>query len=344
VRKGKGTALYYHPTHTYNVDEMIDAMDNARHWYGEWFGPFQWKELRISEFPALASYAQGFPTNITFSEGIGFLTKSEPKTNLAFLVTAHEIAHQWWGNMLQPGQGPGANLLSEGMSHFATAMLLEQVKGVRNGIEFRKRLETRYGEQRFADAERKLYRIDGSKQGDGTVQYDKGGWVFWMLTDRMGREPALRGMRDFIVKYRGADDHAVLQDFTAHMRGYAPDTAAYDDFVRQWFDTVVVAEYKVDSARTTARDGRWETRAWVRNVGKADMPVDVAVTKGERFPDDTTKAAATPYAQAITRTRIGGMATVEVVITSPFAPEKVVVDPDVRVLQLRRASAERKLE
>lgn len=344
VRRGKGTALFYHPSHTYNVDEMIDAMDQARQWYGTWFGEFPWKELKISEFPSLATYAQGFPTNITFSEGIGFLTKSEPKTNLAFLVTAHEIAHQWWGNMLQPGRGPGANILSEGMSHFSTALLIEQVKGFRNGLEFRKRIESRYGDSRFADAERKLYRIDGSKQGDNTVTYDKGGWVFWMLADLMGREPALRGMRDFIVKYRGSDDHAMLQDFTGHMRAYAADTAAYDDFVRQWFDSVVVAEYKVDMASTGRRpDGKWETRVVLRNVGTAAMMVDVGAVRGERFPDDSTRKAKEPYAQAVTRLMVPPDLAVPVTITSDFEPQRVVVDPDVRVLQLRRQSAEKKI-
>jgi aminopeptidase N len=346
VRKGKGTSLYYHPSHTYNIDEMIDAMDNSRQWYGTWFGEFPWKELKISEFPNLAGYAQGFPTNITFSEGIGFLTKSEPKTNLAFLVTAHEIAHQWWGNMLQPGRGPGANILSEGMSHFSTAMLIEKVKGVRNGLEFRKRIETQYAEGRFADAERKMYRIDGSKQGDNTVTYDKGGWVFWMMADLMGREVTFRGMQEFIAAYRGNPDHPVLQDFTRHMRAYASDTISYDQFVKQWFDSVVVAEYKVDSAVVAKRrDGQWETRAVVRNVGTAIMPVDVAVTRGERFPEDTTKKVSTPYTQAVTRLVVapGGKA-MTVTIASPFEPDKVIVDPDVRVLQLRRSQAERKIE
>ncbi len=125
---------------------MSEALDAARKYYGEWFGAFPWKELKISEFPALATYAQGFPTNITFSEGIGFLTKSDPKTNLAFLVTAHESAHQWWGNMLQPGKGPSGDILSEGMAHFSTALLIEQVKGERDAMEFRKRIESRYGD------------------------------------------------------------------------------------------------------------------------------------------------------------------------------------------------------
>jgi hypothetical protein len=345
VKRGHGTALYYHPAHTYNVQEMIGAMDAARHWFGEWFGPFPWKELKISEFPALATYAQGFPTNITFSEGIGFLTKDDPRTNLAFMVTSHEIAHQWWGNMLQPGRGPGANILSEGMSHFSTALLLEQAKGARAGWEFRKRIETRYGEQRFKDAERKLYRIDGSKQGDNTVTYDKGGWVFYMLSEAMGRPAALRGMRAFIERFRGTEDHAVLQDFTAHLRAYAPDTAVYDHLVRQWFDSVVVPEYKVDSAAVTKLpNGKWQTRAVIRNVGTGAMPVDVAVTVGERYPSDTTKAPTNSYRQQAARVVIAGGASVAVQLDSDFAPAKVVVDPDVKVLQLRRPSAERSLE
>ena len=91
--------------------------------------------------PRSATYAQGFPTNITFSEGIGFLTKSDPQAKLAFLVTAHEAAHQWWGNLLVPGKGPGGNILSEGMAHFSTILLIEQVHGLRERIEFCKRIE-----------------------------------------------------------------------------------------------------------------------------------------------------------------------------------------------------------
>jgi len=346
VKRGNGTALYYYDGHPYNVKEMSEALDAARKYYGEWFGAFPWKELKISEFPALATYAQGFPTNITFSEGIGFLTKSDPKTNLAFLVTAHESAHQWWGNMLQPGKGPSGNILSEGMAHFSTALLIEQVKGERDAIEFRKRIESRYGDRRQADAERKLLRLDGSKAGDETVTYDKSGWVFWMLMHRMGREPTLRGMKDFIAAYNGNPDHPVLHDFVVHMRRYATDTVSYDDFVRQWFDTVVVPEYRVNNAKTVqASGGGWVTTAEVENVGTGRMPIEVAAIRGERFPSDTTKKArkGEPYAVEIVAWTLGSKAKQTVTIRSSFKPERVVVDPNVRVLQLRRQSAEAKL-
>jgi ABC-type transport system involved in multi-copper enzyme maturation permease subunit len=345
-KKGTGTSLVYHDGHPYNVKEMSEALDAARRYYSEWFGEFPWKELKVSEFPALATYAQGFPTNITFSEGIGFLTKSDPKTNLAFLVTAHESAHQWWGNMLQPGRGPGGNILSEGMAHFSTALLIQQAKGERDGIEFRKRIESRYAENRQSDAERKLLRNDGSKAGDGTVTYDKSGWVFWMLLDRMGREPTLRGMKDFIAAYNGNPDHPVLYDFVAHMRKYAPDSLSYDDFVRQWFDTVVVPEYRVRDAKTVAAsDGKgWVTTATIENVGTGRMPIEVAAIVGERFPDSTAaKKKSTAYQAAIERITLGTKEKQSVTIRTSYKPEKVVVDPNVRVLQLRRQSAEAKL-
>src|SRR5262249_818124 len=134
--------------------------------------------------------------------------------------------------------------------------------------------------------------------------------------------------------------------FTAHLRAYAPDTAAYDDFVKQWMDSVVVPEYRVTSAETepvNVSPEQWQTTATVENVGTGRMPVDIAVVRGERFPDDTAKGKKTPYFASSTSVVIDGKQKRTVTIRSNFVPEKIVVDPDVRVLQLRRQSAERKL-
>lgn len=338
VKKGAGTALYYDPRHGFNADEMSGALDAARKYFGEWFAPFPWKELKVSEFPALAGYAQGFPTNISFSERIGFLTKSEPKTNLAFLVTAHETAHQWWGNMLQPGRGPSGNILSEGMAHFATALLIAQVKGELPGMEFRKRIESRYGDGRRSDAERSLARTDGSHDGDGTVTYDKGGFVFWMLWDLMGRDRNFAGLRQFIADHLTNPDHAVLHDFEVHMRRYAPDTVAYDAFAKQWLDSVVVPEYRLTAGRSSQVADGWETSVHVENTGTGRMPVEVAALAGERPLDPTEKPKAPYQAEKVTVV-LGGKEARDVTIRSQFKPDRVVTDPDIKVLQLRRAAA-----
>jgi ABC-type transport system involved in multi-copper enzyme maturation permease subunit len=342
-RQGQDTVVYYHPAHTYNIDEISEALDAARRYYSEWFYPYPWRELKLSEFPNLATYAQGFPTNITFSEGIGFLTKSDPRSNLAFVVTAHEAAHQWWGNILVPGKGPGGNILAEGMAHFSTILLCQQVKGLRQRIEFCKRIEEKYGEERRKDSEKPLVKTDGSRPGDTTVTYDKGGWVFWMLLQHMGRERALKGLREFIGRYRLSADHPVLQDFVATMRPFAPGPAAYDAFVKQWFFEVVVPEYRLSDARlvpvadSAAGGGAWEVTVRVENAGTGRMAVEVAAARGERFDLDGGLSAG--YQDARETVTLGAGEAKEVVVRCPFKPDRVLVDPDAVVFQLLRKLA-----
>jgi ABC-type transport system involved in multi-copper enzyme maturation permease subunit len=340
-RKGDGTAIYYHPAHTYNLDELMLALNGARKYYSEWFHEFPWKELKLSEFPAMSTYAQGFPTDITFSEGIGFLTRQEKTGDAPFTVAAHEAAHQWWGNMLLPGKGPGGDLLSEGMSHFSTILLIEKIKGLSARIEFCKRIEENYGDARQVDSEKPMVKIDGSKPGDTTVTYDKMGWVVWMLLHEMGRDNLMRGLHDFQSAYDDNPDHPVLQDLTAFLRPYAPDPAAYDAFIQQWFHEVVVPEYVLTDAKKTGGAGAFEVSVRVTNKGKATMPVSIAAAKGDRFDDKGVAKADYKDARAGLTLAAGESKTVTV--HCDFDPDRVLVDPDAEVLQLRRKTATVKL-
>ncbi len=336
--KRDGTEIYYHPAHTYNIEEMSVALAAARKYYSEWFRPFPWATLKLSEFPAMASYAQGFPTNITFSEGIGFLTKSDPKTNAAFLVTAHEAAHQWWGNLLTPAEGPGGNILSEGMSHFSTMLLIQQVKGERERMEFAKRIEERYGDARVADSERPLTRIDGSRNGDETATYDKGGWVFWMLHERMGREASFAAHRKFMLDFGDGPDYPLLEDYVAALRPFAPDSTAFDEYVQQWFFEVVAPRYRLADVTMTREGDEWRVAGKLKNEGTGRMPIEIAAARGERFPA-ASAAGEDAYVDARTTVLLAAGEEVSFSISAPFEPKEVVVDPDVRVLQLQRKYA-----
>jgi len=351
VKRGQGTTIFYDPAHPYNVDEMSSTLDAARRWYSKWFLPYPWRELKLSEFPALAGYAQGFGTNITFSENIGFLTKNDAKTDATFLVTAHEAAHQWWGNILTPANGPNGDFLSEGMAHFSTLLLFEKVKGPRQRMEFAKGLETRYGDRRRVDDERPMYDIDGKRESDETVLYDRGGWVFWMLYDFLGHDRALEGLRHFIGSWSESRDHPALQDFVASMRPYARDPVAYDAFVKEWFEDRAMPEYRVAKAKKVKRGDGYDVTVTVKNTGTGTMPVEVAAAAGERWPaqrrNDSRGSEAKPsssgqspsYREARETVRLAAGEAKTLTIHCGFPPEKVVVDPDVRVLQLRRKQA-----
>jgi aminopeptidase N len=195
---------------------------------------------------------------------------------------------------------------------------------------------------------------DGSRSGDTTVTYDKGGWVFWMLMEHIGEERMDAGMREFIGKFMAGPDHPLLQDLVESLRAHAPDPAAYDAFTKQWFFDVVVPEFKVESAEATAPSeagGRWRTVVKVRNAGTGTVPLEVAVTNGEerwppaavcRTPEERAAAATqrAEYRDARDRRTIAAGEAVEFVVESDFEPAKAVVDPDVRTLMLNRKLAE----
>ena len=344
-KAGDGVAVWFNPQHEWNVEVMKDTMEKCRKFYGEWFAPFPRKELRLTEFPGLASYAQGFPGNITFSESIGFLSRpgKGDEVDAVFFVTAHETGHQWWGNMLMPGKGLGGNILSEGMANFSAWMLTRECRGDEAAQHVLREWENTYVNQRSADSERPMYRISGSRPGDQTVTYDKGGWVFSMMMnhpDVMGKDAMLAGLKEFIAKFENGPDFPLLQDFVAVMRTHATNLPAFDAFTKQWFERVVLPEFKLRDVVVTGPVGEppvWTTKATIANVGTGLVTIDVGAMKAKIAGDEK------PQERVLTQVTLGPDGTAEstkaIEIKSPFDPESVVVDPNVCMLQTRRKLA-----
>jgi ABC-2 type transport system permease protein len=338
VRTRDGVAVYYDPRHPYNVDEMLDALAGARRWYGEWFAPYPWKTLRLSEFAGWPTYAQAPPGNITFSENIGFLTRSRPEANAAFWIAAHESAHMWWPNIAMAADGPGATVLSEGMAHFSTTLLTGKVKGEQQRQAWCRSMEKRYNESRRADSERPLTKLDGQMPGDDRIWYEKGGWALWMLHRFQGESRSFAAIREYIETYRDSRDHAALEDYLAIQRRHAADSTAFDAFTKQWFFAVVVPHYLIEDAKLE-RDGEgWSVVATVRNVGTGTMPVEVASVRGERFPAPGAKPK--PWRETRTTVLLAAGQRATVTLRSGFQPERLIVDPDVTVLMAERRKAE----
>lgn len=120
-------AVYYHPTHAYNVDRMITAMKGSLDYFTAHFSPFQFKQLRILEFPAYRTFAQSFANTIPYSEAIGFVASYEEpdKIDLVTYVTAHEVGHQWWGHQIISAGMQGMTLLVETLAQYSALMVME---------------------------------------------------------------------------------------------------------------------------------------------------------------------------------------------------------------------------
>lgn len=343
--KGERTSIWHSPRHTRNVPSMLEALDGAREHYSKWFGEYPWKELRLSEFPGLVDYAQSGETNIVFSESMGFRALATADLDAAFSVTAHEAAHQWWGGMLVPGEGPGGNILSEGLAEYSAMRLIGTLRGERMRQAHMRHAERRLAELSDRESPWTLANFDDGASEAYTLLYHKGPWVFWMLADMLGEEASDAAHRQFIAENRETRDHPLLPDYIATMRAHATDKDRFDQFVREWIDSPQIGDYRIDAldSRPIAPDQgpaggepRWRSTVRVHNIGAVTMPIEVAVTNGrDRWSSDPAE----PYRDERASAVIGPDIVFEFTIETPFEPVEAVVDPDVRVLQMNRQGA-----
>lgn len=341
------TAVLYHHAHPYNADEMLSTLVAARRFYSEFFYPYPWRELRLTEYADHATRAQGFPTHIPFSEGIGFLTRSDRDVegggaSLPALVTAHEAAHQWWAHLLTPGRGPGADVLIEGMANYSTLLLLEAEHGLAARIHFARQLEASYAEKRRVDGEKPLLRSSGGERpSEETVVYDKGAWVVWMMHNHLGREKMSAGLHDFIGRFASGPDHPLLEDLIETLRPLAASPERYQAFVDQWFGRVELPELVFREARILRQPGGWRVEGSAENIGSGTAEVEVAVQRGMRFYAAGEKAVA--YREARIAVSLAAGERRDFAIETDFEPERLSFDPDALLLQANRDLAVRDL-
>jgi ABC-2 type transport system permease protein len=159
----------------------------------------------------------------------------------------------------------------------------------------------------------------------------------------MGRERALAGLQEFVTTFKDGPDFPVLQDLIAVMRRHAADPVVFDAFVDQWFYQVAVPEFRfTEVEKVDLGDGdAWEVRATIRNDGTGTVPLEVAAARGDRMNKDGTENP--DYRDARTSLTIGPGQEIPVTIRCDFEPDRVLPDPDARVLQLERARALRRL-
>ena len=70
-------------------------------------------------------------TRFPSPKAIGFITRMVKPTDvdLTYFVTAHELAHQWWGHQLIGGEVQGSNMMSETLAQYSAYMVMQQKYG-----------------------------------------------------------------------------------------------------------------------------------------------------------------------------------------------------------------------
>jgi aminopeptidase N len=327
-------AVYYQPGHAYNVQRMLDAMKTSLAMFNEKFSPYQFRQARILEFPSYADFAQSFANTIPYSENLGFLSQlaGADKIDIVTYVTAHEIAHQWWGHQLVPGYQQGATVLVESFAQYSALLVMERLYGKEMMRRFLQYELDRYLRARGGEVleELPLARVENQPY----IHYQKGSLAMYWLKEVVGEATVNRAMARMLEQhaFKSAPYPNTL-DFLKLLREQTGP--AHDALVDDLFLKITLLDVKASKASSVKRpDGRWDVsftvdarKFYADGKGKeTEAPLDEAFDIGV-FSAEPGKAGYTAKSVlAFTRQRIKtGQQTVTLTVDQP--PRWVGVDP-----------------
>jgi aminopeptidase N len=254
-------AVYYTPRHEHNVQRMLDAMRTSLDLFSRSFSSFQFRQARILEFPAYASFAQSFANTIPYSEAIGFVqnhqeARNDERIDLVTYVTAHEIAHQWWAHQVIGADKQGSTLLSESLAQYSALLVMEQLYGKEQIRKFLKGELDQYLRSRGGEVveELPLNRVENQPY----IHYQKGSLAMYWLKEVIGAEAVNRALRKFLAEFAFKPaPYPSSTDFLRLLRAEAGP--AHDKLITDLFERITLYDMKARDA--TARklpDGKFE--------------------------------------------------------------------------------------
>lgn len=252
--------VYHHPGHGENVGRMVEAARKTLAYCTANFGPYPHRSLRIVEFPGYVRDATSFPGMIAFSESIGFDARLDGAEAIdhPFYVTAHEVAHQWWGQQLVGADVQGVGLLHESLAQYSALMVLEAERGrakTRRVLDYELDwyLRGRAGERGVEPPLTLVGRQD-------YVYYHKGALALYALRDAMGEAELNSALSRYLarVAFQGPP-YTTSSELLAEIRAALPEGS--ERLVEDLFDRITTFDNEIAAATSSERgDGTYLVR------------------------------------------------------------------------------------
>jgi Peptidase family M1 domain len=336
------------------LKSLAKEIDSSIRFYEKLSGPFPFRNLSVSQIPG--TFGQGWPSLLYLStlsflpayaqERAGLSPKSQE--HFTDLVPFHEVAHQWWGNVVG-WSSYRDQWIDEAIANYLALMFAENQKNsdrvLRIWLErYRKQLLnksthpdrciTEIGSLSLGN------RLISSQSPEGFEQivYGKGAWVIHMLR-QMLRQPAVAGQPG--TKNPDARFIALLQTISSKYAGRAFST---DDFQRE-IEAVMTKSMALEGGRSMD----WFFEQWVRGTGIPHYSVEFSVhhsekgylVKGKLFQTGVPRSfiASVPLYAGGPLGRTSYLSTIIAEgpetffhFTVPDAPRKILIDPHMTLL------------
>ncbi|QKX06121.1 peptidase M1 [Aquimarina sp. TRL1] len=235
--------IYYHQAHAYNLDRMMLSMKKSLDYFSTHFSPYQYNHLRIMEFPRYEKFAQSFPGTIPFSEAIGFMLDIDDTkdVDMVFYITAHEIAHQWWGMQVEAANVQGKNMILETLAQYSALMVLKEQYPKEKVQQFLSQQLEQYHKGQLKEKEKELPL--SLVENQEYLYYNKGAIAMYILQEKIGEAHVNLALRNFIQDWRShtgnikqcSSQYATTYELLEYLREATPISLSY--LVYELFET-----------------------------------------------------------------------------------------------------------
>lgn len=261
------------------LGRVAQDITDAIRFYEELNGPFPFEKLAVAQIPG--SFGQGWP-GLLYLSTLSFLSPAQQtragigkRTQAQFteLVPPHEVAHQWWGNIIGWASYRD-QWIQEGLANYLALLYVNSKTP--GDAELTWWLETYRKELTEKDPALGAppeelgpltlgYRLRTSKAPGGFTQvvYAKGTWVMHML-HQMLKEP---GARDPDARFR--------QLLANILKKYRYREFSTEDFQRE-VEALMTREMDLEGGRSMD----WFFDQWVRGTGIPRYSVEFTVRPG----------------------------------------------------------------
>jgi hypothetical protein len=207
------------------------------------YGPYPYSSLIVTDVPG--DYGQGWP-GLLYLSSLSFLDPTQQHflgassawmDELSDKFRAHEVSHQWWGHKVGWATYHD-QWLSEGFANFSGVLFQETTNSESAAVtsleRWKRNLKNKNNLGHPIESDGPLWlgaRLSSSQDAGGfrIIEYDKGGYVLWMLREMMidhGQKVPdaafIAMMKDFTSTYNNRD--ASTADFQKiaekHMRPF----------------------------------------------------------------------------------------------------------------------------
>jgi len=248
------------------LKQLGKEIDSSIRFYEHFSGPFPYRTLSVSQIPG--TFGQGWPGLLYISTFSFLPAEAQNRAGLssarqeAFtdIVPYHEVAHQWWGNVVG-WSSYRDQWIDEAFANYLALLFAENRKpsehAVRVWLErYRKQLEEKIPGSDTTEGEIGALalgnRLNSSKSPSGfeEVIYGKGSWVIHMLREMM-RQPSAKDPDARFV--------ALLRTISSK---YAYRAFSTDDFQRE-VEAVMTPAMDLEGGHSM----EWFFEQWVRGTG-----------------------------------------------------------------------------